>query len=233
MKSEMNIECPSCGCEVPVTEVLQSQLTNDIRMIQGRADRRILQAVQDLTRRSPDIFEDAIIEAYKDSDNPGRDSIERVLPILGCRMLDNGLANFLADQVVGGDKREKLSAMCILTKAISHCSQPKRMVLFEIAASCYESVANEVSPNGKKLGMILVVNSLLTRFDEHVGLVPRLIGLLGDSDIYICKFALRLLTDRETVSRTTRVQRVNRRCFVSFQRNQPNSFGTCSSLPLD
>ena len=27
----MNIECPSCGCEVPVTEVLQSQLTNDIR----------------------------------------------------------------------------------------------------------------------------------------------------------------------------------------------------------
>ena len=31
MNSEMNIECPSCGCEVPVTEVLQSQLTNDIR----------------------------------------------------------------------------------------------------------------------------------------------------------------------------------------------------------
>lgn len=31
MKNDMNIECPSCGCDVPVTEVLQSQLTNSIR----------------------------------------------------------------------------------------------------------------------------------------------------------------------------------------------------------
>ena len=31
MKNKMNIECPSCGCDVPVTEVLQAQLTNEIR----------------------------------------------------------------------------------------------------------------------------------------------------------------------------------------------------------